>query len=79
MGEVLVRCIKLVEYINNNYKRQKILLVSQGSILIGLQIILHIQEELWENYDAETFFGLKDNESKPKDYGKLHLIYKNRL
>jgi len=76
-GEVLIRCIDLIEYINQYYKNKKILLVSQGSILIGLRIILHIEKKPWENYDAETFFGLKSSTSQ--DYGKLHYIYGNEL
>ncbi len=74
-GEVLTRCIKLVKYINKNYGSKKVLLISQGSILIGLQIILHMQDEIWDYYDTEAFFGLKDRKREVQDYGKLHLIY----
>lgn len=76
-GEVLVRCIDLIEYINLHFKNKKLLLVSQGSILMGVRIILHMKEELWENYDAETFFGLKEN--SVQEYGKLHYIFGNSL
>lgn len=76
-GEVLFRCIDLIEYINLHFKNKKILLVSQGSILIGTRIVLHMEKELWKNYDAETFFGLK--ESNVQEYGKLNCIFENSL
>lgn len=72
-GEVLCRCIDLVKYINENYKEKRILLVSQGSVFIGLMIVLHMKEEAWENYDPETFFSLKS--IGQHNYGKLQTIY----
>lgn len=73
-GEVLCRCIKLIEYINEKYKEKRILLISQGSISIGLQIILHMNKHPWEKYDFENFFALK--RLGEHDYGKLQCIYK---
>ena len=72
-GEVLCRCIDLVEFINKDYKGKKILLISQGSIFIGLQIVLQMKEP-WENYNPETFFSLKTIDES--NYGKLQLIFK---
>lgn len=72
-GEVLVRCIDLVEFLNMHYRDRKILLISQGSIFIGLKMILQLEDKLWENYDPESFFGLIDD--KTKNYGKLQYIY----
>lgn len=72
-GKVLCRCIDLVEFINKGFKGKKILLVSQGSILIGLQIVLQM-EKPWENYNPETFFYLKTEEKG--NYGELQLIFK---
>ena len=72
-GEILCRCIDLVKYINENYKNKRILLISQGSIFIGLMIVLHMEKEIWENYDPITFFSLKSVDQY--NYGKLQVIY----
>lgn len=72
-GMVLSRCIELVKYINENYKNRRILLVSQGSILIGLQIILHLEKKPWEKYDSDSFFSLK--KSTQHNYGQIQHIY----
>lgn len=75
-GEVLCHCIDLVKYINENYKGKRILLISQGSIFMGLMIVLHMNEEIWKNYDPETFFSLKS--IGQHNYGKLQTIYETR-
>lgn len=71
-GKVLCRCIRLVEYLNEKCAGKKVLLVSQGSISMGLKIVLHMENKPWEKYDSETFFALKNIEQH--DYGKLQLI-----
>lgn len=72
-GVVLCRCIDLVEFINKEYKGKKILLISQGSVSIGLQIVLQLKKP-WENYNPETFFSLKKTEES--NYGEMQLIFK---
>ena len=76
-GEVLLRCIDLIDMINRLQEGKKILLISQGSIFIGLSILLHLEKSLWENYDPEIFFGLKGNTSL--HYGKLQYLYGEKL
>ncbi len=68
-----MRCIDLIEYLNENHKGEKVLLISQGSILMGIQIILGIVEEPWTQYNAERFFGLQ--EEGRKNYGRIQKIY----
>ena len=72
-GDVLVRCAKLIEYLNINHKERKILLISQGSILIGIRTILKMDTKPWEYYNADRFFGLM--EEGQNNYGKLQEIY----
>lgn len=72
-GEVLLRCIDLIEYINAHLIDKKVLLISQGSIFVGLRLLLHLEDKLWGNYDAESFFGLNNNKSQ--NYGKLQYIF----
>lgn len=74
-GEVLCRCIEIVEYINANCHGRKVLLISQGSIARGLRIVLHLEKEPWEKYDSRTFFSLINTENQ--DYGELQLIFQS--
>lgn len=71
-GEVLCRCIKLIEYINQSCQGKRVLLISQGSIARGLRIVLHMEKEPWDKYDSEALFSLKSAENH--DYGILQLI-----
>lgn len=72
-AQVLLRCGRLIKYINENYYGKRVLLISQGSILMGIQIILHINSEPWNDYNPEDFFGLKNKGLR--NYGKLHQIF----
>lgn len=72
-GEVFLRCIDLIEFLNHNCTNKRVLLVSQGSILIGIKTILQLEDEPWKGYDVESFFGLVNN--KTNNYGKLtHIV-----
>lgn len=72
-GEVFLRCIDLIKFLNSNYADRRVLLISQGSILIGIKIILQLEDELWKGYDSESFFGLTND--KINNYGKLKHIF----
>ena len=72
-GEVFLRCIELVEFLNNNYANKRVLLISQGSILIGIKTILQLESEPWKGYDSKAFFGLTNNKSN--NYGKLNHVF----
>lgn len=74
-GETICNCITLVQYLNKYCRDRKVLLISQGSVLRGLQIVLHFVSEPWEGYDTDGFFSLKSGDS---NYGKLQLVYCNQ-
>ena len=76
-GEVLLRCIELRTFINENFKEKKILLISQGSIFMGLRIVLGLESGLWNNYKAEDFFGLAGSLSQ--SYGKLQYVFGEKI
>lgn len=76
-GDVLLRCIELIEFINSYYANKKILLISQGSIFLGLKIILHLEEEIWKDYNPELFFGLTYDSLK--NYSKLQYIFGDKI
>lgn len=72
-GDVIFRCIKLLNYLNSRYQNKKVLIVSQGSILQGLKIVLHSGQEPWEGYSAEKMFSLT-GEGTNVEYGKIQSI-----
>lgn len=75
-GTVLDCCLKFVLYINKYFADKKILLVSQGSVFTGLQIVLHLLESPWEKYDAYKLFSLTEG-SRQLQYGRLQLLYES--
>lgn len=72
-GDVIYRCIKLIKYLNGRYRNKKVLIISQGSVFQGLQIVLHTYQNPWENYDAEKMFSIMDKETNV-EYGKIQSI-----
>ena len=75
-GEVLLCCIKLIDYLNNYHEGETILLVSQGSVMIGLETILRINRKPWQKYNADRFFGL--NGEGYNNYGKMQIVYSSK-
>ena len=75
-GQVLLCSITLINYLNEHFSGKNVLLISQGSILMGFQLLLHIHDEPWKKYDTDDFFCLKNN-GQSTNYGKLKLIYHN--
>lgn len=73
-GDVLLRCGNLLEAINQDYAGKKVLLISQGSILQGLRIILHKTVSPWSDYSSGSMFS--NTGSKSIGYGKLFSILK---
>lgn len=76
-GKVLCCCIQLIHFINSGYMGKRVLLVSQGSIFMGLQVVLHKEEKPWEKYDTDSFFSLQQN--RPSNYGTIQCVYENGL
>lgn len=79
-GEVLCMCIQLIKYINYNYANKNVLLISQGSVKLGIEILMHMVKKPWEKYSTDEFFSL--NGVGQKNYGKIQCIYdadKNKM
>lgn len=72
-GEVLCNCIKVLEYINSFCENLNVLLISQGSILRGIEILLHKRRTPWEDYTATGMYNLRENLSS-SNYGKITRI-----
>lgn len=72
-GDVLIRCAKLLNELNNKYSSKKVLLISQGSVYQGLKILLHCQKHPWQGYSAGAMFGTLRGE-KQIGYGRIFNI-----
>lgn len=72
-GDVIFRCIKLLNYLNRSYRNKKVLIVSQGSIFQGMKIVLHLCKKPWEDYSAEKMFSLTE-EGTNVGYGRIQSI-----
>lgn len=72
-GDVIFRCIKLLSYLNRNYREKKVLLISQGSIYQAMKIVLHVHQEPWKDYSAEKMFSLTSSGTNV-EYGKIQVL-----
>lgn len=71
-GRVLLCCISLIKYLNKNFAGERVLLISQGSILVGLQLILQVDKKPWATYNSNNFFCLEDDGEM--NYGRLQKL-----
>ncbi len=69
-GDVIYRCIKVFEVLNDKYGDKKVLLISQGSIYQAFKILLHLCHEPWDGYSAEKMFHLSQS-GTDVGYGKI--------
>lgn len=76
-GDVLVNASKLIDYLNNSFGSKRVLLVSQGSILRAIKIIIRSFETPWEGYDSNTLFNHGASMAK-SNYGTIECIFDRR-
>lgn len=76
-GEVLINCVRLINFINAKFTGKRVLLISQGSILQGLRILRHETSTPWEKYDAMKMFKFDKNFNS--NYGQITCLYDNQL
>ena len=72
-SQVLLNCIDLIEYLNSEHKNERVLLIGQGSIIRGINIIIHKYANPWENYNVKKLYNFekKNNED---NYGTISCI-----
>lgn len=73
-GTVIANCVDVLDYINENYAGKRILLISQGSVLRAMQILLRTREHPWDGYTASGMYHIGDD-SKKKNYGVVSQVY----
>ena len=74
-GTVIANCADVFDYINENYANKRILLISQGSVLRAMQILLRTREHPWDDYTASGMYHVGDDSKKKKNYGIISRVY----
>ena len=74
-GTVIANCVDVIDLINEQYAGKKVLLISQGSILRGMQILLRKRKHPWDDFTVSGMYHVGDDSKKKKDYGLINEIY----
>ena len=74
-GTVVANCADVLELINEKYAGKRILLISQGSVLRGFQILLRNREHPWDDYTVSGMYHVGDDSKKKKNYGIISKVY----
>ena len=74
-GTVIANCADVLEMINEKYAGKRILLISQGSVLRGFQILLRNREHPWDDYTVSGMYHVGDDSKKKKNYGIISKVY----
>ena len=74
-GTVIANCADVLELINEKYQGKKILLISQGSVLRAMQILLRARKHPWDDFTVSGMYHVGDDSKKKKDYGIISKVY----
>lgn len=74
-GTVIANCVDVIDMINENYVGKKILLLSQGSVLRAMQILLRKRKHPWDDFTVSGMYHVGDDSNKKKDYGIINKVY----
>lgn len=74
-GMVISNCVDVLKLINEKYASKRILFISQGSILRGLQILLRTREHPWDDYTVSGMYHVGDDSKKKKNYGIISKVF----
>lgn len=74
-GTVIANCADVLELINAQYAGQKVLLMSQGSVLRAMQILLRTRKHPWDDFTVSGMYHVGDDTNKKKDYGIIAKVF----
>lgn len=74
-GTVIANCSDVLDYINEHYEGKNILLLSQGSVLRGMQILLHTRKHPWDDFTVSGMYHVSDDSKYKKNYGIISKVY----
>lgn len=75
-NQVLMNCIKLINYLNGQHTNERVLLIGQGSIKRGIEILIGKYEKPWDNYDVKKLYNLEEKTNR-NTYGTISCIIDN--
>ena len=74
-GTVIANCVDVLDLINEQYAGKRILLLSQGSVLRAMQILLRKRKHPWDDFTVSGMYHVGDDSKKKKDYGIIAHVY----
>lgn len=74
-GTVIANCVDVIDLINTEYAGKKVLLLSQGSVLRAMQILLRKRKHPWDDFTVSGMYHVGDDTNKKKDYGIINKVY----
>ncbi len=74
-GTVIANCVDVIDLINEKYEGKNVLLISQGSILRGMQILLRTRKHPWDDFTVSGMYHVGDDSKKKKDYGLINKVF----
>ena len=74
-GTVIANCVDVIDMINEEYAGKKVLLLSQGSVLRAMQILLRKRKHPWDDFTVEGMYHVGDDTNKKKNYGIIDRVY----
>jgi broad specificity phosphatase PhoE len=74
-GTVIANCVDVIDLINEKYVGKKVLLISQGSVLRAMQILLRKRKHPWDDYTVSGMYHVLEDAKKKKDYGIITKVY----
>lgn len=74
-GTVIANCVDVIDLINEKYAGKKVLLVSQGSVLRAMQILLRARKHPWDDFTVSGMYHVGDDSKKKKDYGIINKVF----
>ncbi len=74
-GTVIANCVDVIDLINEKYSGKNILLISQGSVLRAMQILLRARKHPWDDFTVSGMYHVGDDSKKKKDYGIINKVF----
>ena len=74
-GTVISNCADVIAFINEYCEGKKVLLLSQGSVLRAMQILLRKRAHPWDDFTVEGMYHVGDDTNKKKNYGIIDRVY----
>ena len=74
-GTVIANCVDVIDLINEKYAGKKVLLLSQGSVLRAMQILLRKRKHPWDDFTVSGMYHVGDDSNKKKDYGIINKVF----